>query len=115
MTGGRLTESPGASRRLVVLAVYPWAEFWSMGEGRGAPSFYLSVTSFPRRGHEMHVVMPGPPGGPAEEEMDGVRLHRFRTRVNFYPEIGGGRLLRHAAILFSYLWWFVRRASGPTS
>ncbi len=33
-----------------------------MGEGRGAPSFFLSITSFPKHGHDMHVLMPGRPG-----------------------------------------------------
>jgi hypothetical protein len=56
---------------LRVLAVYPWPGFWSMGEDRGAPSFHLSVTAFPKRGHEMHVLLPGPPGGPAEEDYHG--------------------------------------------
>lgn len=102
-----LDERP-AGDRLVVLAVYPWREFWSMGDGCGAPSFHLSVTSFPRLGHEMHVLMPGPPGGPPEQEYHGARLHRMPTRVNFYPEAGLGAVSRHAAILLAYAYWFVR-------
>jgi glycosyltransferase involved in cell wall biosynthesis len=91
--------------RLRVLAIYPWPDFWSMGEGAGAPSFRLSVTAFPVRGHEMHVLMPGPPDGPAEEDYDGARLHRLRTRVNFYPEVRLGSVFQHAAILFAYASW----------
>jgi glycosyltransferase involved in cell wall biosynthesis len=91
--------------RLTILAVYPWPDFWSMGEGSGAPSFHLSVTAFPAHGHEMHVLLPGSPHGPAEEHYDGVRLHRMRTRVNFYPEVGLGSAFQHVAILFAYLWW----------
>lgn len=91
--------------RLRVLAVYPWPDFWSMGEGAGAPSFRLSVIAFPKHGHEMHVLMPGRPDGPAEEEYDGVRLHRMPTRINFYPEVRLGSVFQHAAIFFAYLAW----------
>jgi glycosyltransferase involved in cell wall biosynthesis len=91
--------------RLRVLAVYPWPGFWSMGEDRGAPSFHLSVTAFPKHGHEMHVLLPGPPDGPAEEDYHGVRLHRLRTRINFYPEVGMGSVLHHVAILLGYASW----------
>lgn len=103
-----MADAAPAGERLVVLAVYPWHEFWSMGEGRGAASFHLSVTSFPRLGHEMHVLMPGPPGGPAEEDYHGVHLHRMRTRVDFYPEAWLGTALHHFAIFGSYLYWFLR-------
>lgn len=91
--------------RLRILAVYPWPDFWSMGEGAGAPSFRLSVTAFPLRGHEMHVLMPGRPRGPAEEDYDGARLHRLRTRINFYPEVRFGSVFQHAAIFLAYASW----------
>ncbi len=91
--------------RLRILAIYPWPGFWSMGESCGAPSFHLSVTAFPEHGHEMHVLLPGPPDGPAEEDYYGVRLHRLRTRVNFYPEVGLGSVLQHLAILLAYVSW----------
>ena len=90
---------------LKVLAVYPWPSFWSMGEGRGAAAFFLSITSFPTRGHELHVLLPGPPGGPAEEEYHGVRLHRLPTRLDFMPERGRSRVVQHARILRSYVAW----------
>lgn len=91
-----------------ILAVYPWPSFWSMGEGRGAAAFFLSITSFPRHGHEMHVLMPGPPGGPREEDYHGVRLHRMATRVDFMPERGRSRVVQHARILLSYVFWRIR-------
>ncbi|MFH1865789.1 MAG: hypothetical protein ABIK85_07890, partial [Candidatus Eisenbacteria bacterium] len=72
-----MTSKPKEHQRLTVLAVYGWREFWSMGEGRGAPSFFLSVTSFPKHGHDMHVLMPGRPGSASEENYHGVTLHRF--------------------------------------
>ena len=66
-------------------------EFWSMGEGRGAPSFFLSITSFPKRGHEMHVLMPGSPGNLPVEDYHGVTLHRYLSAINFMPEAGASR------------------------
>jgi glycosyltransferase involved in cell wall biosynthesis len=103
MAGGTSAESP-----MRVLAVYPWPAFWSMGEGRGAAAFFLSVTSFPQHGHEMHVLMPGPPGAAAEEDYHGVRLHRMTTRVDFMPERGRSRVVQHVRILVSYVVWRVR-------
>mgnify|MGYP006279262375 CR=1 FL=1 len=79
-----------------------------MGEGRGAPSFFLSITSFPRAGHELHVVMPGPPGRPREEEYHGVHLHRFPTRVDFMPDVSRSKVVQHARIFLSYVYWFMR-------
>lgn len=79
-----------------------------MGEGRGAPSFFLSITSFPRNGHELHVVMPGPPGSALLEDYHGVRLHRFVSSVDFMPDVSRNKLVQHLRILFSYAYWFVR-------
>jgi len=94
--------------RLTILAVYGWREFWSMGEGRGVPSFFLSITSFPKHGHETHVLMPGRPGSPRCENYHGVTLHRFHTVIDFMPSPGRSKLVHHAKLLFSYLYWFVR-------
>jgi len=90
---------------LRVLAIYPWPSFWSMGEGRGAAAFFLSVTSFPAHGHEMHVLMPGPPDAPVEGDYHGVHLHRIATRADFMPERGRSRVVQHARILGSYVLW----------
>ena len=106
--GCGMLEARSAEERLVVLAIYPWREFWSMGERQGAASFHLSVTSFPRLGHEMHVLLPGLPRGPAEEEYHGALLHRMRTRVDFYPEAWMGTPFHHVAILFAYICWLAR-------
>lgn len=100
-----MAESASAGSPMRVLAVYPWPAFWSMGEGRGAAAFFLSITSFPRHGHEMHVLMPGPPGAPAEEDYHGVHLHRMTTRVDFMPERGRSRVVQHVRILLSYAFW----------
>lgn len=103
-----MQNSSTETRKLTVLAIYSWREFWSMGEGRGAPSFFYSITSFPRRGHEMHVLMPGRPGAEREEDYHGVRLHRFRSVIDFMPEVGRSRALQHLKRFFSYVYWFVR-------
>ncbi len=103
-----VSNTPQEHQRLTVLAIYGWREFWSMGEGRGAPSFFLSITRFPKRGHDMHVLMPGPPGCPREEDYHGVTLHRFRTAVDFMPEPGASKALQHLKRLFSYVYWFIR-------
>ena len=103
-----MPETTQEHQRLTILAVYGWREFWSMGEGRGAPSFFLSITSFPKRGHEMHVLMPGRPGDAPLEDYHGVTLHRFTSAVDFMPEAGGSRLLQHIKRLFSYVYWFIR-------
>jgi glycosyltransferase involved in cell wall biosynthesis len=93
---------------MTVLALYSWPAFWSMGEGSGAPSFFLSVTAFPKHGHEMHVLMPGGRDRPAEEDYHGVRLHRFRTNVDFNPDVGPSKLIQHLKIFLSYLYWYLR-------
>ncbi len=88
-----------------ILAIYPWPEFWSMGEGRGAPSFFLSITSFPKHGHELHILMPGPPGTPLQEDYHGVHLHRFHTTVDYMPEADSGKLVQHIRLFTSYRHW----------
>ncbi len=88
-----------------VLAAYPWPSFWSMGEGRGAPSFFLSITSFPKHGHEMHVVMPGTPGCASEEDYHGVVLHRFPTTTDYMPDASAGKLVQHWRMRTSYREW----------
>ncbi len=103
-----MPETTQEHQRLTILAIYSWREFWSMGEGRGAPSFFLSITSFPKRGHEMHVLMPGRPGSPRCENYHGVTLHRVTSAIDFMHELSGSKLLQHLRRLFSYVYWFVR-------
>lgn len=93
---------------LRVLAIYPWPEFWSMGEGCGSPSFAVSATSFVAHGHEIHVLTPGRLGRPLEEDYRGVTMHRFTTGVHFVPDVGGSRILLYWRLLWTYVYWFVR-------
>lgn len=103
-----MTNTAQESRPLTVLAIYGWREFWSMGEGRGAPSFFLSITSFPKHGHDMHVLLPGDPGSAPEEDYHGVTLHRFKSRVNFMPGADQHKIVQHTKRLFTYIYWFLR-------
>ena len=103
-----MTNTPNEHQPLTVLAIYGWREFWSMGEGRGAPSFFLSITSFPKHGHDMHVLMPGRPGSAREEDYHGVKLHRFISVVNFMTVAGKYKLIQHTKRLFSFIYWFIR-------
>ncbi len=100
--------APRDDTRLTVLAVYPWPEFWSMGEGRGAAPFFLSVTSFPKHGHDMHVLMPAGTHPPGEQEYHGVTLHRMATSVDFRPEVGRSKVVQHLRRFTSYVYWFAR-------
>jgi glycosyltransferase involved in cell wall biosynthesis len=79
-----------------------------MGEGRGSPSFAASATAFARHGHEIHVLTPGRPGQPTEEDYHGAVMHRFRTRVDFVPDAAGPRVFAHFRLLWTYLYWFIR-------
>jgi len=79
-----------------------------MGEKSGAPSFHLSVTSFPLRGHELHVLMPGGSGLPREEDYHGAMLHRLATDVEFMPECGRSKLVHHLRISVAFVYWFIR-------
>lgn len=100
-----VTDRHARLHAMKILAIYPWPEFWSMGEGRGAPSFFLSITSFPKRGHELHILMPGPPGSPFEEDYHGVHLHRFHTVVDYMPEVMGSKTIQHIRLFTSYRHW----------
>lgn len=79
-----------------------------MGEGRGAPSFHLSVTGFPKHGIEMHVLMPGGPGLPAVQDYHGATLHRMGTAFDFMPECGRSKFVHHGRIFAAFLYWFLR-------
>jgi len=45
-------------RPLTVLGIYPWDRFWSMGEFKGAPSFFLAPQALLKAGHSVHISMP---------------------------------------------------------
>ncbi len=61
-----------------VLIIYRLAHFWSMGEGRGTPSFVRTLEGLASRGHEVHVSLPATPDAPdgGEEPYVGATLHR---------------------------------------
>ena len=73
---------PDPARRFLI--VYAQASFWSMGDGVGAGSFWRTPRALAERGHEVHIVHPGPPDQPAGVEVrDGVHLHRYPSKHDF--------------------------------
>ena len=68
------------------LIIYAQPSFWSMGTGIGAGSFSRTPRALAEKGHEVHVVLPAEKGAVAgEESWEGVRLHRFASKVSFQP------------------------------
>ena len=73
-----------SGRARCFLIVYAQANFWSMGEGVGAGSFWRTPRALAERGHEVHIVHPGPSDQPAGIEVrDGVHLHRYPSSSEF--------------------------------
>lgn len=87
---------------MTVLGVYSWPTFWSMGNRRGAESFYLSLHAFIRHGHTLHVVAPREKGSPMKEDLDGIQVHRFATTMDFVPKSRLPLPLRLADRIFKY-------------
>ncbi len=72
----------GPARRFLI--VYAQSSFWSMGDGIGAGSFWRTPRALADRGHEVHIVLPAPPGQPGSvEEREGVRLHLYPSKTDF--------------------------------
>lgn len=81
---------------LTFLVVYNSAVFWSMGEGRGTPSFLRTVEALVGHGHEVHVCLPGqvdgspgPDGSEATsvEMYHGCQLHRSNPPGRIIPRV----------------------------
>jgi glycosyltransferase involved in cell wall biosynthesis len=89
---------------MTVLGIYSWPELWSMGERRGAESFYLTLSAPLRFGHQVVVVSPRLPDQPLEETVDGIRFRRFRTTRSFIPDpFRQPRLLRVSERILKYV------------
>ncbi len=60
---------------MIVLIIYQWPEFWAMGEGAGASSFFETAHAYVRHGHDVRVVLPTL-AGETDGEYHGMRLAR---------------------------------------
>jgi len=94
-------------RPLTVLIVYAGNVFWSMGEGKGTPSFIRTVQALAERGHEVHVCLPDEVDGSKPQTSvagdgtppdtyHGARLHRSTP---------SGRILPRATLPFPLRVW----------
>ena len=75
---------PGTDPARRFMIVYAQSGFWSMGDGTGAGSFWRTPRALVERGHEVHMVLPAAArqqGG--LEERDGIRLHRYPSKIDF--------------------------------
>jgi len=68
----------GSEKKLTILGIYPFWNFWSMGEGKGTPSFFLSPKGFVDAGHRMVLVLPRRDNPPGETLYHGIELIRYR-------------------------------------
>lgn len=78
-----------APRILVLSSTYP-----RYAGDAAVPSFVHALTRRLADAFEMHVLAPHAPGAAAEEELDGVRVHRFRYLPESWQTLayGGGML-----------------------
>lgn len=130
----------GGARPLTVLGIYPWNRFWSMGEGKGAPSFFLAPQALVKAGHSVHISMPrgkeleaspafrrggetsgtdkdaGPPGeASVPAGLEGVdRYHGMSLhRYRFaidFMPITGGAIVLHLTRPFRYVYFLILAA-----
>lgn len=102
---GRRSGTPSSGRRLTILGIYPWDRFWSMGEFRGAPSFFLAPQALTKAGHSVHISMPGRVGA-AVEDYHGIKLHRYRFGIDFMP-VADKRFLGHLLRPFRFAYYLL--------
>ncbi len=85
----------GPREKLTILGIYPFWTFWSMGEGKGTPSFFLSPKGFVDAGHRMVLVMPRRDNPAGESTYHGIELVRYRGAPGSILENPGrGRFIR---------------------
>lgn len=71
----------------------------------GAGSFWRTPRALVERGHEVHIVLPAEDvRSPGVEDRDGVKLHRYRSRIRFLPPYAALplRLLLRVAVYSAY-------------
>jgi len=63
-------------RSLTILSISPWTDFWSMGDGMGAPDDYQVVAGLVRRGHRVVHLVPEEGARPSQP-LDGVSVATY--------------------------------------
>lgn len=63
----------------IIWQISPWGSFWSMGEGKGMPSYYYGVKAFVDAGYEVHLFVLDDGTSKREEVYQGIHIHRFKV------------------------------------
>ncbi len=106
-TESRGDASLGATvRPLTVLGIYPWDRFWSMGEFRGAASFFRAPRSLVGAGHRVFISMPGKGLSPGAQDYHGMKLLRYGPAVDFMP-VSGRPIYLHLTRPFRYIYYLL--------
>lgn len=99
------------TRRLTILGIYPHTSFWSMGRGRGAPSFSLAPVSLAAAGHRVVLLLPAGESTAGPFELDGVELVRHAGFPGgVFEDATAGRISRLVHRVRTYLRY--RRSAG---
>jgi len=80
--------------RFTIVGLYPWGKFWSISEGSGSPSFYLSPRGFVDAGHRIILVTPRFERPAGREVVDGIEIVRYAGGPGCVTEPPGGPALR---------------------
>ena len=95
---------------LTLLGISPHPTFWSMGEGKGVPSFLLAPEGLVRAGHRVVLLMPAGDSPPGRDEYRGIELLRYvGGPPGVLEDAGQGRVLRFLWRVRNYLHY--RRAA----
>ena len=92
------------------LIFYIQTHFWSMGEGKGTPSFVRTLNSLAERGHSVHVFMPAESGidAPYVDSFGDVVLHHEPSPGRLEPRASlpvVKRVLERATAWYRYQRW----------
>jgi glycosyltransferase involved in cell wall biosynthesis len=98
-----MTSTASPRKRLTVVGIYPWGKFWSIREGSGSPSFYLSPRGFVDAGHRIVLVTPRFDQPAGKDTYRGIELIRYRGGPSSVLETTGSALGRFVRRTVNYL------------